>query len=465
MIGVDLYESAGYSSKAEAASYLGAVVLAMLAVAALGRVRFARASFWWIGFGVMVVLAVGPWWTIGGVRVPMPSRWLWEFVPVFRWTRNPGRFNLFAAVFAAVIASAGLQHLIRRVTSGPARSAIVGALAVVAVVDLGVALPSELDLPALPPSYQYLTRDGRRPAILEVPTVGSGLPSDVNAIAGYWQAFHGAGTSAGYGGNDNVDFDNRVHHPSPFAWRRPGDPVFEQSSIADPGYLADPERIALNLVRDARFDDYVWLFSHANGYDAIVVHRWAAARAGPEAVAGLRRVEERLAPAKVFEDDLTAAFDVSGLPEPVRPVLVCLDGWRYPHPWQPTEPILGRRPAAVGRVAEIAAYAPAGAGPVRVAFAASAFRRSREVRLTDGSRTLGRWRIAPGSWQVVTTGPIDLPAGIRRLALVCDGEDVPPPPDRSAETDDRPIAMHVADLRIDAWAGLQAAPERQGAAP
>jgi hypothetical protein len=447
----DVYERAGYGPRLiEAASYLGVVAMVLLGLACVRRVNLFAGSFWWLALGLMVILAIGPWWTIGDYRIPLPARWLWKYVFFFRWTRNPGRFNLFATIFAALLASAGLRDLLGHIRHRGARLAVCAALAGLIVVDLGVTFPAALTIPEMPGCYRFVTRSKAQPALLELPVVGSEMPLNLNSACGYWQSIHGAKTSGGYSGNDNIDFDNGLYHTSPFSWRRPGDPAFDQATLSDLHYLQDPDDIPLNLVRGAAFDDYAWLFVHAHLFDYMILHKWDDAELGKNAAAARERLRCRWRGAEVYEDDQAVVYDPSRMQRPTHPVLLCTSGWRFAHPWQDRPDCLGRPMSAVGRTGRLAVYNPTPDRALTVTLVATAYRKERGVRLMAEGRELACWRVQTGDWKTLQSPPFRLPAGLRTLNILSDGESrVRQQRHAVAETDLRPYSLQVAEIRLD----------------
>ena len=86
----DLFAKAGYSGRmSECSSYLGVVPLGLLAYAALGRVRFARAGYWWSALGLMVVLSWGSKLELGSTRLGLPAGWIYGIFPPFHLIRVP----------------------------------------------------------------------------------------------------------------------------------------------------------------------------------------------------------------------------------------------------------------------------------------------------------------------------------------------------------------------------------------
>jgi hypothetical protein len=129
----DPYEALG-GSAGERTSYLGVVTLVLIAYAAIRRVRFSGAGYLWSALALVVVLSFGSHWHVGGWTISLPSDWLWHGFPVYRMTRVPARFNLFAAVLAGVVAAAGLRHLLARVPHRGLRLALLGGLTVCSIM-------------------------------------------------------------------------------------------------------------------------------------------------------------------------------------------------------------------------------------------------------------------------------------------------------------------------------------------
>jgi hypothetical protein len=398
----DVYAAAGYRfAIIEQSSYLGVVALALLQYAAIHRTGPPRAGSWWALLALLVVLAWGAQWRIGDGAVTLPAGWLWRACYPFRLIRMPARFNLLAAVIAAVLAASGLRHLRARLRRPAARALVTAAVVAVAVADLSLApYGARYAPPALPPFYAELARRDPGAAFLEVPLDLSYNAHPISTLGGYWQSFHRARTSGGYSGLPNRRFDDQVVRNSPF-WA---------ARLADPGYLDHPEAMPLDLASGVAFDDYAWLYLKALGFRYVVVHRRSVALRKPPPA--LERLRERLRPARVVEDLAADVFDRERLPRPSRPVLVCTDGWRRPD-----------GPAAVvGRAARIAAYNPDPGREVIFTLEAQATARARTVRLRCGGEELASWRIGFDARGSYTSPPLRLPAEVRELVLEC-GED------------------------------------------
>ena len=168
----------------------------------------------------------------------------------------------------------------------------------------------------MPGCYAFMERAAPGAPFVEVPQFGSG-GSGLNSVCTYWQSFHRGRTTAGYCGQGNAHFDNLLAYNSPFY----------AEAIAQPTFLADPDRIPLALDGVFAFRDYAWLYLTAHDLRFVVVHRWPGA-VDPASSPGLDRLKSALAAAKVYEDAGSIVYDRDRLPAPARPVMITTGGWR-----------------------------------------------------------------------------------------------------------------------------------------
>jgi hypothetical protein len=426
----DIYFAAGQAGAkiGESMSYLGVVTIALLLVAVVRRARARKIGFLWAVLGLVVVLSMGSRCDIGSTKVPLPGGWLWRYMPLFQLTRNPARFNLFAASCAAVVAAAGLRSLIAE-RSRIGRVCTVACVASLAVVDLSVHTFTGYKIPRQPACYARLTAHGDRPALLEIPLTLSQAPWVLTSSCAYWQSFHHCRTSAGYSGHDNEQFDNEVFAESPFSFEK----------LADPTYLANSDRADFGVARDAVFDDYVWLYMQMLEFEYVILHKWRDSMR--EAPVRLDRVAQRLAPALVWEDRATAVYDPARLPLPRNPIAVCESGWLRRGSWR------GERARPIGRQAEVLVYSPDADLDLEIALEAEAFRSTRTVRVVAGNTELVRWTVFPGSYSILRSPPFRLPEGITRLTIRSDGEERPRSAREAiAEGEMRPYSLRVSGL-------------------
>jgi hypothetical protein len=433
-------------------AYLGVVCLALLGYAAVRRVSFPGAGYWWLALAVLAVLSFGGFWEIGGHRLTLPMGWLQRTVFVFRELRGIHRTSLLTSFPAAVLAAAAFRHLLGRVSSRAGRLLLFAAAVAVAVADLAMMPFSRGELPAVPPCYALIRQRHPDATFLEVPQCNSGdYGLGLNVACMYWQSVHGGRTSAGDSGYPNWLYDERCLEPSPFALSR----------LASAGYLADPEAMTVDLASNVRFADYAWLYLTAHHLDYTVLHQDYARRAGlAEAVA---RLKAQLAGARVHEDEATAVYDRRLLPPRRRPTLLCTDGWRFRGDYYCQDGDWHTEfTCAVARVARLAVFNPPGDAPLTLTWEARSVYRPRSVRLCAGGRELARWQVRPDGLDRYTSPPFRLPAGLQELTLESDGDEKPRRAWEGANASDpRPLSLRVARLELDAVPAASAPPDGQ----
>jgi hypothetical protein len=430
---LDIYEATGFGPTiVESASYLGMATIVLLVYAAMNRVRTPGGSFWWSGLGLMVVLSLGAFLYLGARRFPLPALWLWKLFPPFRLLRVSSRFNIYAGLFAAVLAAAGLKHLLSRLPGRCARGGVFAGICTLAVADLAMIPFHPEQIPPMPAAYARIFTRHPEAALLEFPLVASASSHPLMSVCIYWQAQHRGRTSAGYTGFPNSRFDTLILHDSPFA----------AATMERAGYLQDPERAHFGLVANTRFLDYAWLYLAANHFDYLVLHHARAFFPGMDL--HLERLEPLLRHARVFEDAATTVYDRARLEPPAQPTLVRLDGWRSTG-WP------DRLQFVADRHAHLALYSPDGERPMTLVVHASAFRRPRWVRLVEGDREFACWRIDPGESRSYASPPFRLPFGVHQLTLASDGDEKPSRSrEAAAEGDPRPYSLRVQHLSISA---------------
>jgi hypothetical protein len=363
--------------------------------------------------------------------------WLWKRFPPFRLIRVPARFNIYASLFAAVLAAAGLEHLLARLPRPSLRAAAFAGFCALAVADLAMVPFTLITLPAMPASYARIFTNHPEASVLEIPLMGSNIAQPLPAICGYWQSRHRGRTSGGYSAFPNARFDTLMVHDSPF----------DAYAMARDDYLLDPENATFGLVADVRFLDYVWLLMSVNHFDTIVLH---ASEPFFTEDLHLDRLKPLLRHAQVFADSSTTVYDRSLMDPPHRPTLARGEGWRSSG-W----------PGPIHHVAErdavLPVYNPDGERPVVLTVEASAFLKPRRVRLVEGDREFASWRIVPGESRVYSSRPFHLPSGLHRLTLASDGVEKPTHSHEAAsEGDMRPFSLHVTQISLRIEPGLQA---------
>ena len=434
LLPTDPYQAAGMGeTTGERASYLGAVTILLLAYAAVARVRFARASYWWATLGLLVVLSFGATWRVGGVKLSLPASWGLDSFSPLRLIRVPARFNLFAGVIAAVIAAAALKNLLARLRWPSARVAAVAALMAASLADLAIVPFGSAPIPPMPACYAAMREMAPGASFAEGPQYASSDSVELSALGAYWQSFHKGRTTAGYTAHPNLAFDHEIAHASPFSvW-----------DLASPYFLSDPGDESVDLIRHVSYRDYVWLYLTHHGLRFAVLHK------RPMAVSGhpvqLDRAREALREGLVFEDADTIVFDRDRLAPPTRPVALCVTGWRR------TAILEGRRVRPVAIVGRLSVFNPDPARDLTIALDASAFRRPRRIRVESDSGEVARWTIEPGAIRTVASPPFRLGPGLSDLTITSDGDDRPSRHrDEPPDGDRRPISLNVAAIHLRA---------------
>jgi hypothetical protein len=440
----NIYQAAGmWQTMGDRASYLGVVTLGLLHYAAVKRVRFARGSYWWLALGLVVLLSMGAYVDLGRARIPLPAAWLWQLFPPFRLIRVVSRFNMVAVVLAAVVAAAGLAHLLARISRPGLRVALVAILGAVAIVDQAMLSYLPEPVPALPDCYAKVLRCDGEATFLEIPQPPSG-GCPLNAACAYWQSVHRGKTSAGYAAHANRRYDELLSYTSPFTpW-----------NLSSKSFLAIPEATRIDLQPNLNYLDYTWLFLTVHGYKYVVLHEWPGALPGGEAQ--LEQLKALLAPARLPGKGRSLVYARSLLPAPSHPTLLCTEGWRE------------RLPTGDGCVcviskdARMALYNPDAAQPLMVLFQAKAFHKTRWARLRAGEKVLARWEVGDVEQTLHASPAFFLPAGLHELVLETGTEDAPASPaEMPAEGDRRAYSFLVGGVSLRTAAGTDSAgPDR-----
>jgi hypothetical protein len=411
----------------ERSSYLGVITLGLVAYAAMARVRCARAGYLWATLVLCVVLSLGASWEVGTWQVSLPSAWLYQCLPIYRATRVPARFNLFAAVLAGTLAAAGLRHLLAQIPRSGWRWLVFGMLSACAVADLSMVPFWRGTLPPLPACYGFLKQRDPSATILEIPSAGSGR---LNELATYWQALHGLSTSAGYSGHVNVRQACSVGYNSPFP----------ASRLAEPDFLDQPDKLNFGFNVHVAFKDYVWLYLTANRFDYVVLHRKLEDM--PEHPLRLDRLQELLRECKIYEDADTIVYDRSRLKAPSHPVHVNLGEWRTRPAWQ------GRWNSVIPKRGRIAVYTPSSEQELSLVIDMVPLHRTRAITVREDSRELARWQLAPGGFQRCVSPRFRLAAGLH--ALTIESRSAGPALDgRALESrENKPYSLRVARVSL-----------------
>lgn len=160
------------------------VIALMLAFAAVRR-RAPRAGYYLAATFLLIIISLGPFVEIGGLRIPLPYRYLFS-LPLLQSMRHPYTFAAVGVFTLAVLAGLGWAstRLGRRPWAGP----VIVALAVVET--LGARPAVRRVPPGLPPAYEHLEQRPPGP-VLELPVASH------DALL--WAARHGRPVINGIG--------------------------------------------------------------------------------------------------------------------------------------------------------------------------------------------------------------------------------------------------------------------------
>lgn len=405
-------------SAAERTPYLGVITVALIAYAAAARAKLRRRSFAWWCLALLVVLSLGASRTIGRWTIPLPSSWMWDLFPPYRATRVPSRLSLYAAVIAAVIAGAGLTHLMGRLPGARTRGLLFAVLTALAIADLTYPGSTRGPIPEMPGCYAFIRRHNPKATLLEVPYDPVG--TDLNSLCTYWQASHRLTTSAGYSGHDNVLLEARIGQDSPVT----------TAKIALPGYLADPTRMPTEFGPDVDFRSYLWIYLTANGFDYIVLH--TQHNGLPDGSPGLARLKAVLDDCKVFEDAGSVVYARSRMKAPTHVVQLTRDGWGERNQWQSTRNCLL---PATGR---LLVYNPSPDRDLTLSLDAASVVRDRDVVVRSGTAEIARWHVAFGAFQGLVSPPFRLPSGLNELTI-----------ETATVHDRQPYRLRVAGISVN----------------
>jgi hypothetical protein len=153
---------------------------------------------WWMLGALFFVLALGPRLyalgapvQVGGEDLPLPFALLYQALPLFDRISHPFRFVTGVHLAVAVLAAAGLRHLIRR-RSAPQRLAIALGVGLLVLVEVGLATPAELPVPTssarIPLLVAALADDPVPGAVLDLPMT---VPNLERGVYTWFQTAHG----------------------------------------------------------------------------------------------------------------------------------------------------------------------------------------------------------------------------------------------------------------------------------
>ncbi|MCE5270287.1 hypothetical protein LLH00_03290 [bacterium] len=223
----------------ESTAYLGWAPL-LLALWGLRR-WWRRPETWWILLPGLagLVLSLGPYLDLGGLKLPLPSILLHKFAPFIRCI---GRYSVFLQVSLAALAGMGLSELIRRKGREKLFPLLLGGILLVATVEYlhPAGTTRVADSPAAGgPLYTALAALPDSAEVIEYPTCASTGLAFTDYL--YFQTLH------------HRDLFNRHFETNTI----PTDYLPFWQDIDYPGSLSDPNNVAL-----LRYFGVEWLAFH-----------------------------------------------------------------------------------------------------------------------------------------------------------------------------------------------------------
>ena len=172
---------------------------------ALGVLFYARFKGWRpsrCAFALVLtflLLALGPFVTIGGVNTHVPGPWaLLRYAPIIGLARAPTRFGVVAILMVSVLFASALTWLGTRTPRY--RRALVGGLGALLLFELWEA-PRVLHSAAIPDIYREIAADPANVTVLELPFGVRDGTSNVGAFSArtqFYQTMHGKAILGGY---------------------------------------------------------------------------------------------------------------------------------------------------------------------------------------------------------------------------------------------------------------------------
>lgn len=178
--------------------YLGWAGLLLAGYALWATRRHREFGAWlWLG-GLFFIFSLGPYLNIGGEnvqiggqKIPLPFKPLYEILPIFDRISHPFRFVMGVQLACAVLASYGIRHLTRS-WDVLRKVGVLGALLAVVLVEIQFTSPAVVPIPsssaAIPPAYTAMKMDPTPGAVLDLPLT---VPNLERAIYVWYQSEHG----------------------------------------------------------------------------------------------------------------------------------------------------------------------------------------------------------------------------------------------------------------------------------
>src|SRR5581483_1491198 len=106
--------------------FAGALILVLAVIGAVTRGPTRDRLFWILLIAGAVILALGPTLRLDTLVLPLPYRFLYEFVPGFKAMRAPIRFFILGMLGISILAAGGTRAVLHRTRLSPIAVAVVG---------------------------------------------------------------------------------------------------------------------------------------------------------------------------------------------------------------------------------------------------------------------------------------------------------------------------------------------------
>ncbi|MEW6635627.1 MAG: hypothetical protein AB1425_02310 [Actinomycetota bacterium] len=178
---------------------LAVVVLALYGLGKGPRIPYTSALYALLAF-VIFILSCGPYVPIGDVRVHLPYRLLYEFIPGFGNLRVPARMWAIVMLCVALLAAFGLRALMQRL-GGRRASLFFAAISLFTALEFLPTMPVDRFIdrgpPELEPAYEHLAENaGPDTVVVEVPFASPAdpfreTPRMYRSTFGWWRLVNG----------------------------------------------------------------------------------------------------------------------------------------------------------------------------------------------------------------------------------------------------------------------------------
>jgi hypothetical protein len=148
---------------------------------------------------VFLLIALGPFVTVGGVNTAIPTPWtVLRYLPPIGYARAPARALVVALLGVAILAASALARVLE---ANPRRARVLAGSVLLAVLAELWPAPRPLFGASVPAFYHRIAADPREVRVLELPTGvrdGTFSVGDFSALAQFYQTVHHKPLVGGY---------------------------------------------------------------------------------------------------------------------------------------------------------------------------------------------------------------------------------------------------------------------------